>query len=115
MTNSPSVVIHFKEVEQDEPLRESIQKKGDHLGNEFHEVTKIEISLAPNGAGFIATGHVTGKGTDIATQVEASELAPAVDSVFDKIGRQLRKHHDKRIFSQRREARRDPPKRTKTT
>ena len=115
MTKNPSVVIHFKEVEQDEPLRESIEKKGQHLGNEFREVSKIEISLAPNGVGFIASGHITGKGTNIATQVEASELTPAVDSVFDKAERQLRKHHDKRIFAQRREAQRDPPKRGNST
>lgn len=113
MTKNPSVVIHFKEVEQDEPLRESIQQKSQRLGSEFHEVSKIEISVAPNGVGFIVNGHVTGKGTDIATQVEASELAPAVDSVFDKVERQLRKLHDKRIFAQRREAQRDPAKRVK--
>ena len=115
MTDNPSVVIHFKEVEQDEPLRETIQKKSQHLGDEFPEVSKIEISLEPNGVGFIAHGHITGKGTDIATQVEASELAPAVDSVFNKVERQLRKLHDKRIFAQRREAQRAPPKRAKTT
>ena len=115
MTDNPSVVIHFKEVEQDEPLRESIQKKSQHLGDEFPEVSKIEISLEPNGVGFIAHGHVTGKGTDIVTQVEASELAPAVDSVFNKVERQLRKLHDKRIFAQRREAQRAPPKRAKAT
>jgi len=115
MTTNPSVVIHFKDVRQDEPLRESIQQKGQHLGEEFHEVTKIEISLEPNGVGFLAHGHVTGKGTDIATHVEASELVPAVDAVFDKIERQLRKHHDKRIFAQRREAQRAPAKRTKAT
>ena len=115
MTDNPSVVIHFKEVEQDEPLREFIQKKSQHLGSEFHEVSKIEISLAPNGIGFIANGHVTGKGTDIATQVEASELTLAVDSVFNKVERKLRKLHDKRIFAQRREAQRAPPKRVKAT
>ncbi len=113
MTKNPSLVIHFKEVEQDEPLRESIQQKSQQLGSEFHEVSKIEISVAPNGVGFIVNGHVTGKGTDIATQVEASELTPAVDSVFDKVERQLRKLHDKRIFAQRREAQRDPAKRVK--
>jgi len=114
MTNNPSLFIHFsKEIEQDEPLRELIQKKSERLGSEFHEVSKIEISLAINGAGFIANGHVTGKGTDLATQGKASELAPAVDAVFEKAERQLRKLHDKRIFSQRREARRDPPKRVK--
>jgi len=111
MTTNPSVVIHFREVEQDEPLRESIQKKSQHLGEEFHEVSKIEISLAPDGVGFIANGHVTGKGTDVATHVTASKLAAAVDLVFDKIERQLRKIHDKRIFSQRREAQRAPAKR----
>jgi len=97
MTNNPSVVIHLKEVEQDEPLRESIEKKAEALG------------------GFIANGHVTGKGTDIATHAKASELAPAVDSVFDKVERQLRKIHDKRIFAQRREAQRAPAKRVKAT
>ncbi|HEX9813891.1 MAG TPA: HPF/RaiA family ribosome-associated protein [Myxococcota bacterium] len=115
MTTNPSVVIHFKEIEQDEPLRESIEKKGQQLGNSFREVSKIEISLAPNGVGFVANGHVTGKGTDIATQVEASELSPAVDSVFAKFQRKLRKLHDKRIFAQRREAQRDPAKRMKAT
>ncbi len=113
MTNNPSVVIHFREVEQDEPLRELIEKKGEHLGNEFREVSKIEISLAKNGVGFIANGHVTGKGTDIATHAKASKLAPAVASVFDKVERQLRKLHDKRIFAQRREAQRAPPKRVR--
>lgn len=115
MTKTPSVVIHFREVEQDEPLRESIEQKSQHLGDEFHEVSKIEISVAPNGVGFIANGHLTGKGTDIATQVEATELSPAVDSVFDKFQRKLRKLHDKRIFTQRREAQRSPPKRAKAT
>ncbi len=115
MTKNPSVVIHFKEVEQDEPLRESIERQSEALGDEFHEVSNIEISLAPNGAGFIANGHVTGQGTDVATHVEASKLAPAVDSVFDKVERQLRKLHDKRIFSQRREAQRAPAKRARAT
>jgi len=61
--------------------------------------------------GFEAHGHVTGKGIDIATQAAASELGPAADLVFNKAERQVRKIHDKRIFSQRRGARRDPPKR----
>jgi ribosomal subunit interface protein len=115
MTKNPSVVIHVKEVEEDEPLREFIEKKGEDLRNEFREVSKIEVSLAPNGVGFIANGHVTGKGTDIATHAEANEPTLAADSVFDKVERQLRKIHDKRIFAQRREAQRAPPKRVKAT
>ncbi len=111
MTQRPSVVIHFGEVEHDEPLKESIEKQCERLAKEFREITRIEISLIVNGAGFEAHGHVTGKGIDIATQAAASELAPATDLVFNKAERQIRKIHDKRIFAQRREARRDPAKR----
>lgn len=111
MTQSPSVVIHFGEVEHDEQLRESIETQCDRLANEFREISKIEISLTANGAGFEAHGHVTGKGIDIATQATAEELNPATHLVFGKAEKQLRKIHDKRIFSQRRGAQRDPAKR----
>ena len=40
----------------------------------------------------------------------APDRIKAADKVLDKIERQLRTLHDKRIFSQRREAQRDPPK-----
>jgi ribosomal subunit interface protein len=111
MSQSPTVVIHFKEVEHDEPLKDSIEKQCQLLTDNFHEITRIEVSLEESAAGFTAHGHVTGKGIDVATQSEATKLTPAVDVVFDKIERQLRKIHDKRIFSQRRDAQRDPPKR----
>ena len=48
--------------------------------------------------------------TDVGAQAEASEPGPAADQVLDKLERQLRTLHDKRIFSQRRDARRDPAK-----
>jgi ribosomal subunit interface protein len=111
MTESPTVVIHFKEVKHDETQKEAIETKCQLLAKNFHEITRIEISLEQSAAGFTAHGHVAGKGIDVATQFEADQLAPAVDLVFDKIERQLRKIHDKRIFSQRRDAQRDPPKR----
>ena len=105
------MVIHFGEIEHDEPLRESIEEQCQRLANEFPELTKIEISFTVNGAGFESHGHVTGKGIDVATQAVASELGPAAHLVFDKAERQVRKIHDKRIFAQRRDAQRDPPKR----
>ena len=111
MTDSPSVVIHFRELDHDEIVRDSIEKQGRRLADEFHEISRVEISLEANGAGFIAHGHVTGKGTDAVTHAEATEVGPAADLVFGKLARQLRKVHDKRIFSQRREAQRDPAKR----
>lgn len=108
---SPRLVVHFKEVETDEELRSSIEEAGLRLAEEFHEIAKIEITLEANGSGFLAHGHVTGKGTDVATHAEASKLGPAADLVFDKLEPQLRKIHDKRIFAQRRKAQRAPLKR----
>ena len=111
MTERPTVVIHFKEVEHNESLKDVIETKCQHLAEHFHEITRIEISVEQSAAGFTAHGHVTGKGIDAANQSDASQMPPAVDLVFDKVERQLRKIHDKRIFSQRRDAQRDPPKR----
>jgi ribosomal subunit interface protein len=105
------MVIHVREIEDEEPIKESIEKHCQRLADEFHEITRMEISLSPNGVGFLAHAHLTGKGTDVSTQAEASEPRPAADLVFDKVERHLRRAHDKRIFAQRRDAQRDPPKR----
>lgn len=111
MTQGPIVVIHFKDVPADERLRESVEKRCRQLAEEFREASRFELSLSPDGAGFVANGHVTGKSTDLATQAAASALTPATDQLLDKVERQLRRLHDKRIFAQRREAQKDPPKR----
>ncbi len=111
MSDNHAVVIHFRDCEQDEKIRSSIEKHSARLAQEFPEISKFEISLSPDGSGFVAHVHVTGKGTDAATQANASELGPAADIIFDKVERQLRKIHDKRIFSQRREAQRERGKR----
>jgi ribosomal subunit interface protein len=111
MTEQPIVVISFKDLPVDERVRETIEKRSQHLGVEFREITRIEITLSEDGPGYTVHGHVTGKNTDVGTHAVASELAPAADRMLDKIEKQLRRVHDKRIFSQRRDARKDPPKR----
>ena len=111
MSRSPSVVLHFRDVEVDEIVRESVHRRCDHLADEFHEVSRFELTICENGAGFTVHGHATGKNTDVATHAEAEAARAASDRVLDKIERQLRRVHDKRIFTRRREAQRDPPKR----
>lgn len=115
MTRRQIVELHFKEIPTDPETREALEKRierrCDELLQEFQEITRCEIHLAAGGAGYVAQAHVTAKGTDTATHGEASEIGPALDQVLDKIERQLRKVHDKRIFQRRREAQRDPPKR----
>ncbi len=105
-----STVVTFKELSADERVREAIEKRCAHLAEEFQEITRVEVTLSEDGAGYTVHGHVTAKGSDVGAQAEASDLGAAADRLLDKLERQLRKHPDKRIFTQRRTARRDPPK-----
>ena len=107
MSQSPVVVIAFKDLEHDERVRESVQKRCEQLREEFHEVTRFELTFCADGVGIAAHGHVHGKGEDLGAQAQASELLRAAETLLDKLERQLRKHHDKRIFTLRREAQRD--------
>jgi ribosomal subunit interface protein len=110
MADQPTVVATFKDMPVDEELRESIEARCAEIGREFHEVTRIEVTIAEDGVGYTVHGHVTGKGIDVGAQAQASETGPAADRLLDKVERQLRTLHDKRIFIQRREAQRHPPK-----
>lgn len=110
MSQRHTVVTNFKDLPHDEAIRASIEQRGDHLAEEFSEISRIELTLTEDGKNVAAHGHVTGKRRDVGAQAEASEAGRAADQVLDKLERQLRTLHDKRIFSQRRDARRDPPK-----
>ena len=113
MTSQPAVVVHLKEVEVEDRLSELLERRCHALAEDFPEVRRFEITIAQDGnLGIEVRGHATGKHTDVATHAAASEAGPAVDRVLDRIARQLRANHDKRIFAQRRDAQRHPPKRT---
>jgi ribosomal subunit interface protein len=111
MALRPPVVVHFKEIPNSEKVRSSVEARCEQLSAEFEEVTRFEITFAPLGAEVEAHGHATGKNTHVATQASGKNLRAARDQVLEKIERQLRKMHDKRIFAQRREAQRNPAKR----
>ncbi len=110
MADRPSVITNFKDIEHDDRVSEVIDKRCAQLGGEFNELSRVEITLEEDGNGYAVHAHVTGKNRHVGAQADASELLPAVDRLLDKVEKQLRKLHDKRIFSQRREAQRDPPK-----
>ena len=107
MSRNPSVLLHFRDVEVDETIRELVHRRCDHLADEFHEVNRFELTISESGAGFSAHGHATGKNTDVATHADAGAARVASYQVLDKIERQLRRVHEKRIFARRREARRE--------
>lgn len=110
MAERPSVVTTFKDLPHDEAVRDVIEKRCEHLAREFHELSRLEITLAEDGSGITVHAHVTGKFRDLVAHAEASDALPAVEKVLDKVERQMRTAHDKQIFTQRREAQRHPPK-----
>ena len=112
MTQRLTLVTHFKDLSKDEAVREAIEKRCRHLADEFQEITRIEVTLAADGVGFTAHGHVTGKQIDVGTHAAASQMLPAAERLLVKVEHQLRRVHDKRIFVRRREAQRKSPKRT---
>jgi ribosomal subunit interface protein len=110
MTTTPAVMISFKDIETDEEVRDQIEKRCRQLAEDFPETTKFEITLEPDGAGHTAHGHVTGRATELATHAAGMELGQAADRLLDKLARQLRRVHDKKIFNHRRSAQRASPK-----
>ena len=111
MAQGPTVLMNFKDLPTDERVRDAIEARCRLLTEDFQEITRFEFTLSEEGNGFTAHGHIRGKSTDVATQAAASELGAAADQLLDKIERQLRRVHDKRIFAPRRGAQRNPPKR----
>jgi ribosome-associated translation inhibitor RaiA len=98
------------DLEVEDELRDGVERRCHALSDEFHELTRVEVTLSPNGGGCAASGHVTGKNTALAARSQAAEPGPAADAVLDQLRQQLRRAHDKRIFAKRRAAQKNPPK-----
>ena len=107
----PIVAISFKDLEPDEEVREEASRRLSALADEFPEPSHIEVAFEPDGEGFSAHAHVTGGGIDVATSSHAPELPLAADRLFDRLAKQLRRAHDKRLFARRRVAMTRNPKR----
>jgi ribosome-associated translation inhibitor RaiA len=105
------IFVSFKDMPTDEELREAVEARCRTLAGEFPELTQVEVTITPDGTGHSATGHVNGKSTRLATHAIAVEPGHAADQLLDTLRQQLRRAHDKRIFSRRREAQQRNPKR----
>jgi ribosome-associated translation inhibitor RaiA len=114
MPDGTVVAISFKDVDADEKVRERTEKRCRALAQEFPEPTHIEVTFSPDASGVTAHAHVTGKRTEVATSASAPALALAADRLLDRVEKQLRRAHEKRIFSHRRDAMQRNPKRGRT-
>lgn len=97
MTLKQNIVVHFKEMDVNAGVRTFIEERCQSMLEEFPEIMKFDVSLAPSGIGFTAHAHVTGRNLDIAaTHDWEKEVGHAADQVLDKVYRQLCKQREKR-------------------
>ncbi len=106
MTRDATVIVHVKGVEQSDELREAVEKRCQHLAEEFSETERFEVSISPDRNDVSAQAHASGKNTDVAAHASGADPRQAADAALDRLERELRSRHDKRIFAPRREARR---------
>ena len=73
------------------------------LEEEFPEVSKFEVTLTHTGGEHDIHVHITGKELGFASRATDRERHSAIEEAFEKLRRQLRRHHDKQIFTHRRD------------
>ena len=101
--NEVSVLIHFRDLENDDIVKQHLTDRCQHLANEFPETDQYELTLELEHGNVRAHGHVSGKNTDAAAHTAGIEgLRAAGDALLEKLHTELRRHHDKQIFTQRR-------------
>jgi ribosome-associated translation inhibitor RaiA len=106
MARETTLIVHFGDVERTPQLSEALARRCSHLAEEFNETDCFEISLCPDKTDVSAHAKVTGKSTRISAHANAPHEMQAADAALNRLERELRNRHDKRIFSPRREARR---------
>lgn len=99
--------IHFHDVPHSDAVRDECEQLATALREEFPETSKCEVTVTHVGDEKELHLHVTGKDIDLASRAQAREVRETVIEAFDRVRRQLRKHHDKQIFSRRRPKKRD--------
>jgi ribosome-associated translation inhibitor RaiA len=104
MTRDATVVVHFKDVERSEELSDAVEKRCLTMAEEFTEVDRFEVSVTPDRNDTSVHVRASGKGTDVAAHASEAHEITAADSALDRLERELRNRHDKRIFTLRREA-----------
>lgn len=94
--------IHFQDVPHSDKVRDECEQLAAALREEFPETSKCEVTITHSGEEKELHLHVTGKDVDLAARAQARDVHETVVEAFDRVRRQLRKRHDKKIFSGRR-------------
>lgn len=105
MVQDADVIVRFKDFANNNEVREILETRCRHLAQEFPETSHFELTLSLDNTEVSAHAHVTGKRTQAASHAMSNDMRQAGEIALDKLERELRRDHDKRIFAPRRDAR----------
>ena len=94
--------VKGKNVEVNDSMRSYVERKLQKLDRRVHELTHVEIELAVERNPSIADSQVAEatvhlKGHTLRAREAARDMKAAVDELVDKLVRQIRDLHDKRV------------------
>jgi ribosome-associated translation inhibitor RaiA len=98
-----SLRIDFQDTPHSDSVKEECERWAGDLQDEFPEVTKFEVTLTQTGGEHDVHVHSTGKDLGLAARSADRDQRLAIEEAFEKLRRQLRRHHDKQIFTHRRD------------
>lgn len=82
-------------VEVTTPLRDYITNKIERLERHFDNITTIQVTLSVEKLRQKAEASVHVSGADIFAQSESQDMYASIDSLVDKLDRQIIKHKEK--------------------
>ncbi len=89
------ITISGHHVEVTEPLREYVLSKLERLERHFDQITNVDVTLIVEKLVQKAEANVHVSGADIFANAESEDMYAAIDSLADKLDRQLIKHKEK--------------------
>ena len=96
-----SFSIHFKDLPHSDRIRGECEQLAGELQEEFPFTSKVAVTVSQNGADHETHVHLTGKDVDLASSSRGRQLRDTVSEAFDRMRKQLRKHHDKVVGRRR--------------
>jgi putative sigma-54 modulation protein len=106
-----SLQITGRHIEIDEPTRERIESKAEKLQRFFDRINEVDVVLAQEKFQQIAEVVLICDGVKIKAQEANEEMLTALDRVFEKVERQIKKYKRRLIDTRRRGGRKSLPAR----
>jgi putative sigma-54 modulation protein len=88
-------IVSGRQFEIDATLRSYVEEKVARLAIDYGKLTTARVVLSEERGRHVVEGHVFGKHVTLNATGRSHVAAEAIDDVFEKLARQLRKHIDR--------------------